>query len=216
MQTLGEERPHGGSRGGVPVWLEEGRLCELVAQLGDATQAERAAQRLAELASRTGCEQLRTRSLRVSGVLRRDRSSLEQARSEFTRQRLPLEAARTRMRLAELLSGEAAVAEARTALAVFEDLGAARDADAAAARLRELGVVAVRGGPAGFGELTHREREVLDLLGEGLSNRELAVRLFLSRKTVERHVRNVLLKLGLRNRAEAAAYVVRHRMRSTR
>ena len=59
---------------------------------------------------------------------------------------------------------------------------------------------------------------MLDLLGEGLTNRELADRLFLSVKTVERHVRNVLFKLGLRNRAEAAAYVVRHgrEMRSTR
>ena len=128
-----------------------------------------------------------------------------------------MEAGRTRLALAALLTGDDAVAEARAALAAFETLGAARDADAAAARLRELGVVAARGGPAGLGELTRREREVLDLLGEGLSNQELAERLFLSRKTVERHVRNVLFKLGLRNRAEAAAYVVRHaaQMRST-
>ncbi|WP_217915456.1 response regulator transcription factor [Miltoncostaea marina] len=51
---------------------------------------------------------------------------------------------------------------------------------------------------------------MLQLLGEGCSNRELAERLFLTRKTVEHHVHNVLVKLGLRNRAEAAAYAVRH------
>ncbi len=49
------------------------------------------------------------------------------------------------------------------------------------------------------------------MLGEGMTNRELAARLHLSHKTVERHVRNVLLRLRLRNRSEAAAYVARHR-----
>jgi DNA-binding NarL/FixJ family response regulator len=48
---------------------------------------------------------------------------------------------------------------------------------------------------------------VLDLLAEGLSNRAIAERLFISPKTAECHAGRILGKLGLRSRAEAAAYV---------
>ena len=56
-------------------------------------------------------------------------------------------------------------------------------------------------------ELSRREREVMALMAGGLSNPEIAARLFLSPKTVEHHVTAVLGKLGLRKRAEVAAWV---------
>jgi DNA-binding NarL/FixJ family response regulator len=127
---------------------------------------------------------------------------------------MPYEAARARLLLAQALGvtrPEAATAEASGARDVFERLGAGRDADAAAALLRSFGVKAGRRGPRGAEVLTKRETEVLALLAEGYSNAAIAERLFLSRKTVEHHVHRVLLKLGLRGRAEAAAYLARRR-----
>jgi DNA-binding CsgD family transcriptional regulator len=137
---------------------------------------------------------------------------LETALAAFVDAGIPYRAAQTRLLLAQVLprdEREVAGAEARAALSVFEDLGAGHDADAAAALLRGLGVKAARTGPKNVGRLTRREQEVLALLGEGLSNPEIAGRLFLSRKTVEHHVARILSKLGLRGRAEAAALVAR-------
>ncbi|HWD46642.1 MAG TPA: response regulator transcription factor, partial [Actinomycetota bacterium] len=79
--------------------------------------------------------------------------------------------------------------------------------DEAAALLRRLG-----DGPAAAGGpdvLTPREREVAALLADGLSNGEIARRLYISTKTASVHVSNILAKLGMASRAEVAAWAVR-------
>jgi DNA-binding CsgD family transcriptional regulator len=138
---------------------------------------------------------------------------LDRARSTFVELAMPYDVARSRLAVARATRSvdmEAAVEEARGALATFEDLGAVPDADAVTALLREWGVRAVRRGRNALGGLTAREREILALLGDGLSNREIAARLFITTKTVEHHVGHVLAKLDLKRRGEAAAFAVRH------
>jgi DNA-binding NarL/FixJ family response regulator len=63
--------------------------------------------------------------------------------------------------------------------------------------------------------LTKRETEVLSLLAEGCSNSEIAQRLYISRRTAEHHVARILAKLGLRGRAEVAAYALREQVRKS-
>ena len=94
-------------------------------------------------------------------------------------------------------------------------LEAGREAPRIAPRMASklaAGVGARRGDAAAdpLERLSAREREVLELLGKGLRNREIAARLFVSDATAKTHVRHVLEKLRFRNRAEAAAFAARH------
>jgi DNA-binding CsgD family transcriptional regulator len=136
---------------------------------------------------------------------------LEGALGAFAAAQLPYELARTRLALAEALGTadpELARAEAHAAMTGFDELHAARDADVAAALLHTLGA---RGQPrsTGAGALTPRESEVLELLTRGRSNAGIAADLHISERTAEDHVSNILAKLGLANRTEAAAYALR-------
>ena len=196
----------------VDVHLEE----------GDLGAAERAARRLDLVAVAQRGPYLKAAAALARGRLcvasgQGDaRACLHEALEGFSRAELPMELARTRLEMARALSGrapEVAVAEARAALEDFERLEAARHADAAGALLRSLGAP-VRTGPKGVGALTRREAEVLELVAAGLSNPEITERLYITRKTVEHHVGNLLAKLGLRNRAEAAAWATRQKLGS--
>ena len=102
-----------------------------------------------------------------------------------------------------------AAAEECRAFAIFCELGAWPGADRMAALLREFGLpTRARFGPphpAGvFGVLTRRERDVLELVCECLTNPEIDRRPRITLKTVEHHVSRLLAKLGIRTTAQAA------------
>jgi ATP/maltotriose-dependent transcriptional regulator MalT len=119
---------------------------------------------------------------------------------------MPYQAARVRHSIGrayqQLGDADAASMEFDAARWAFEGLGASPDV---AALDRETAAVA----PSPDG-LTGREVEVVRLAAAGLSNREIAVRLFLSEKTVARHLSNVYTKLGISSRAAATAYAYDH------
>ncbi|WP_426595036.1 helix-turn-helix transcriptional regulator [Cellulomonas sp. McL0617] len=92
----------------------------------------------------------------------------------------------------------------RSALATFERLGAMPWADRAAAELRATGESAQRRSTTGLDHLTPQELQVARMLAGGRTTREAAAALFLSPKTIEYHLRNVYLKLGVRSRGELA------------
>jgi DNA-binding NarL/FixJ family response regulator len=104
--------------------------------------------------------------------------------------------------------------EVEAALGAFRQLGARTEMARAEAMLERLdpadlaSLPEVSVGP--LDSLSRREREVLALVAEGLTNHEIAGRLTLSEHTVHRHVTNILRKLRLPSRAAAASLAVRH------
>ena len=96
---------------------------------------------------------------------------------------------------------DAAALELDAAQRVFNQLGATLDARRAAV---------LRGRRVLPGGLTEREADVLRLVAAGLTNRDIAAKLFLSDKTVARHLANIYAKLDLSSRTAAAAYAFEH------
>jgi DNA-binding NarL/FixJ family response regulator len=146
---------------------------------------------------------------RVEALLREPRDSvlLETAAREAEELGFGLDALWTRFDLAVSLI-EDDRARAKDTFALVAEAAAERGAqtitDLAEKALRALGVRTWRRG-ADRGPLTERELAIARLIAAGASNPEIAQRLFLSRKTIERHVSNALRKTGARNRAELAA-----------
>jgi DNA-binding NarL/FixJ family response regulator len=194
-------------------------LVEARLAAGNVSGARAAADELGRIGEASGIRLLRARAEYATSLVALadgdPADALEAARralAGFSSLLMPLDAGLARLALARAVGEDdvdSAREEARTALGVFRELGAARAADAAAALLRQWGV-APGGRPRAVGELTTRETEVLELVGRGMSNGAIARALVISERTAGHHVSRILTKLGVRNRAEAAAYAAVH------
>ena len=103
----------------------------------------------------------------------------------------------------ELGDDDTATMELDLARRAFVQLGAAPD-------LARLDALSTRRVPDAAGGLTGREVEVLELIATGKTNRQVAEALFISEKTVARHVSNIFTKLAVSSRSAATAYAYRH------
>jgi len=105
-----------------------------------------------------------------------------------------------------------AVAVLREAERTLDSCGSVRERDSVRRELRKLGARAEARGPAtpedsGVGSLTKRELEIAELITDRLTNPQIAEKLFLSKKTIESHIRNLFLKLGASTRVEVARII---------
>jgi ATP/maltotriose-dependent transcriptional regulator MalT len=119
----------------------------------------------------------------------------------------PYQLARVRIALGQacraLGDDDGAQLELNAARDTFRTLGATPDLDRVRSLTEPLGA---------SGVLSQRELEVLRLVTAGNTNRGIAAELVVSEKTIERHVSNILTKLGVRSRAAATAYAYEHHM----
>jgi DNA-binding CsgD family transcriptional regulator len=192
-----------------------GPAVEIALAHGDVDLAAERAEELAAISAELGSAYLRAVADSSSGAVSEAAGQLPSARPRLRRAwkawhdlGAPYEAARIRVRLGRLCaaSGDAdtAALEFAAARRSFERLGAADDL----AGLDRLTPGAVAGDLTT--PLSGREREVLALVAQGLSNRAIAAKLVVSEKTVASHVSHIFTKLGVPNRAAATAYAYEH------
>jgi DNA-binding CsgD family transcriptional regulator len=190
-------------------------LARACARLGDAKAAAVALEELHGLAVKLGTEPAMASTAFARGavsVAQRDadraRIAFEDAIRHYRRSGAPYEESLARLALAGQLLAVGrrsdATAHAATARQVLSRIGATR----AAAEAERLVSAAARP-EAGESLLTPREREVLRLVAAGHTNREMAGELVLSEHTVNRHVTNILTKLGTGSRSAAVAEAMR-------
>jgi DNA-binding NarL/FixJ family response regulator len=220
-----EGRP-GAARAGVARALEASPIPGLRAELlaaqveleiehGQAEVARRAASDLRAMSDLLGTDYLRAQADRAEARVLLGTDATEQVLpllrrswSAWRELEAPYEAAITRVLLGRacraLGDEEDAQLEFDAARTVLTGLGAVADLG----RLERIAAGDDR--PAASAGLTRRELEVLRLVAGGRSNRQIATELFLSERTVARHVSNILGKLDLANRAAATAFAFEH------
>jgi DNA-binding CsgD family transcriptional regulator/tetratricopeptide (TPR) repeat protein len=203
----------------IPVLQEPAavELTRVAVAVGDDGLARSIVTRTEQLAaSNPGLPSLQAVANHARGLLDRNVARLSQAAADYRR---PWSAASAHEDAGALLAEDGDRTGGRSefehALDDYGRAGAERDAARLRSRLRELGVRPYHWARAerpasGWGSLTDAERRVANAVAEGLTNRQSADQLFLSRHTVDFHLRQIFLKLGIRSRVELTRLVLQH------
>lgn len=189
---------------------------EIMLKTGQLQDARHAANELSGLAEKLDTPYLRAVATRARGQVwleeNKPREALEhllQAWSTLKREEALYETARTRVLIGlayrALEAPETAELELDAARWMFRQLGAAHDLSRTEILIRNTDTANTHG-------LTPRELDVLCCLATGKTNKEIASELFISERTVDRHVSNILGKLNLPSRASATAYAYKHKL----
>jgi ATP/maltotriose-dependent transcriptional regulator MalT len=191
-------------------------IVEILLEAGDAQKAREAAEELNEIAAEINTPYLNAMAFRAYGsVLLAEGDAddalkqLRQSWSAWEKLEIPYESARCRVLIAracrDLGDSETAKMEFNAAKWVFQQLGAVPDIQRVDNQIKPGRNEALNG-------LTARQLEVLRLVAGGMSNREIAGKLFISERTVERHVSDIFNKLNVSSRSAATAYAYEHRL----
>lgn len=189
---------------------------EIALVAGDVQEARSASAELGEIAGRCATDVLQAMAAYARGVVElaegRTQVALSPLRHAFElwqQGEAPYETARVRLLIAlacrELADVESADLEFDAARALFERLGATPD-------LARLDSLRNRAKQANQHGLTPRELQVLRQIAVGKTNKAIATELFVSERTIDRHVSNIFTKLGVTSRAAATAYAYDHKL----
>lgn len=187
---------------------------EIMLAAGSSTQARAACRELDEISEQWGSEILAAMAAQARGAVALDEgnasealASLRRALSIWSELAARFEAARVRVLVGAacraLGDEDAAEFEVEAARKVFKAVGAAL-------HQASLDVADAEADRADTHGLTKRELEVLRIVAQGKSNRDIAVGLVISERTVARHIQNIFAKLGVSSRTEAAAFAFSH------
>jgi DNA-binding NarL/FixJ family response regulator len=193
-------------------------LVALHLEAGEEASARRDADSIQRYAAPRTAPALRRSARYARALADQDAAELLAVADEYQQAQRLLFAAQARERAAAVLAADGHVRQAEAALrqatAGYESLDAGWDVARADSVLRSLGVRRGKKGPrrrprSGWEAMTDTERIVAGLVAEGLSNPQIGARMYLSRRTVQYHVSNILTKLDIVSRVELTALVVR-------
>jgi DNA-binding CsgD family transcriptional regulator/tetratricopeptide (TPR) repeat protein len=185
----------------------------LATKVGDTAAARDLADRAAALASDSQIPHRQANALCCQGLVDRDPARLLRAAERYDDARRPLLGAKALEAAAEAFVDQGKRDPARAAFSravdVYTSLGATRDVARLQARFRAHGIrraprVKHRRARRGWDSLTPAEAKIAALVAEGMTNPQIAARLFLSHRTVATHVSHILGKLDLRSRIDIA------------